>query len=222
MRRKGPTGLVIATADPTFGQRLRRRLGTGNHWRTISDVALHPDLPQQVATLQPCVILFDLGLVPNPEDLRLVSALSAVGKTIVLAEVDDDALAIRLLKAGASGLCRRDTAAALVRKAAELVEAGEIWIRRRVMLRLIEELATPRAPESPELAGAERLTFREREVAALVGRGAGNSQIAHQLSISIKTVKTHLTSIFKKLGLETRLQLAVAVGRRSVSQTKVG
>ena len=65
------------------------------------------------------------------------------------------------------------------------------------------------------------MTSREREVAGQVARGASNKQIAHQLSISIKTVKTHLTNIFKKLGLSTRLQLALALGRPPGSQPKV-
>ena len=101
------------------------------------------------------------------------------------------------------------------------MEAGEIWVGRRVMLSLIEELATLRAPDADDVSGGARMTSREREIAGLVARGASNKQIAHQLSISIKTVKTHLTNIFKKLGLSTRLQLALAVGRPPGSQPKV-
>jgi DNA-binding NarL/FixJ family response regulator len=102
------------------------------------------------------------------------------------------------------------------------VEAGEIWVGRRVMLRLIEDLATLRAHDGHDPSGEGRLTPREREIASLVARGAGNKQIAHQLSISIKTVKAHLANIFKKLGLSTRLQLALALGRVPDTQTKVG
>jgi DNA-binding NarL/FixJ family response regulator len=90
------------------------------------------------------------------------------------------------------------------------------------MLRLIEELSDLRASERADLAHGDRLTSREREVATLVGQGASNKQIAHRLTISIKTVKAHLTNIFKKLGVTTRLQLALSVGQVPGHQTKVG
>ena len=213
--------LVIASADPACRRRLRQSLGAETHARSVFDVSSHPDLQRHIAALLPSVILFDLGAQPDANALGVVSALSALAKTIVLADTDDDTLAIQALKAGASGFCSRDTATALIRKAVQLVEAGEIWVGRRVMLSLIEELATLRAPDADDVSGGARMTSREREVAGQVARGASNKQIAHQLSISIKTVKTHLTNIFKKLGLSTRLQLALAVGRPPGSQPKV-
>jgi two-component system nitrate/nitrite response regulator NarL len=214
--------LVIAGADPACRRRLRQSLGAENRARSIVDVSAHPDLQRQVAALLPSVILFDLGATPDANALGIVAALSALAKTIVLADTDDEEQAIRALKAGASGFCSRDTATPLIRKAVQFVEAGEIWVGRRVMLRLIEELATLRAQDAHDAAGGARMTTREREIGGLVARGASNKQIASQLSISIKTVKTHLTNIFKKLGLATRLQLALALGRPAGPQTKVG
>ena len=205
--------LVIAGADAACRRRLRQSLGAENHARRVFDVSPQPDLQRHVATLLPAVVLFDLGAAPNADALETVSALSAQAKTIVLADSEDDALALQALKAGASGFCSRDTATPLIRKAVQLVEAGEIWVGRRVMLRLIEELATLRAQDTHEVSNDARLTSREREIGTLVAHGASNKQIASQLSISIKTVKTHLTNIFKKLGLATRLQLALALGR---------
>jgi DNA-binding NarL/FixJ family response regulator len=213
--------LVIASADPACRRRLRQSLGATVPARSVFDVSAHADLERHVAALLPSVILFDLGAEPDPKALGVVSALSARAKTILLADADDDALAIQALKAGASGFCSRDTAPALIRKAVQLVEAGEIWVGRRVMLRLIEELATLRAHDTHDGSGGARMTSRERELAGLVARGASNKQIASELSISIKTVKTHLTNIFKKLGLSTRLQLALALGPLPGSQPKV-
>ena len=89
------------------------------------------------------------------------------------------------------------------------------------MVRLIEELAA-RTAAAPTITGGEQLTPRERELVSLVAAGGSNKDIARRLAISVKTVKTHLTSVFKKLGLSTRLELAVAVGRSATPQTKVG
>jgi len=214
--------VVIAGPDPEFRRRLLESLATEHQAKRVSEVEARQGFYHEVAALTPSVILLDVGVKPDTDALGMVSALSALAKVIVLANVDDDALTIQALKAGASGFCARDTTAALIRKAVQLVEAGEIWVGRRVMLRLIEELATLRAQETRDLSGRDCLTSREREIASLVASGATNKQIAHQLSISIKTVKAHLTNIFKKLGLSTRLQLALTLGPLPGLQTKVG
>ena len=82
--------------------------------------------------------------------------------------------------------------------------------------------ATMRTAAMPAVTGGEELTPRERELVGFVAAGASNKDIARRLSISVSTVKTHLTSIFGKLGLSTRLELAVAIGRATALRTKVG
>jgi DNA-binding NarL/FixJ family response regulator len=204
--------VAIAGVDNTYPRRLLQSLRSGNGSRRISALAAGDDLPKVIAASIPSVILFDLGPSPDAKGLAVVSALSRLAKTIVLAGTDDDALAVQALKAGAAGFCRRDTPTDLLRKAVDLVEAGEIWVARRVMVRLIEELAV-RTAATPAIAGGEQLTPREHDLINLVAAGANNKDIAARLFISVATVKTHLTSIFRKLGISTRLQLAVAVGR---------
>jgi len=202
--RSASGAVAIAGVEPSYCRRLLQSLRAGNGSRPISAINAGEDLPKQLAASMPSVILFDLGPTPDAKGLGIVSALSALAKTIVLAGTDDDALAVQALKAGAAGFCARDTPTDLLRRAVQLVEAGEIWVGRRVMVRLIEELALRTAALTPAIAGAS------------------NKDIATRLAISIKTVKTHLTSVFKKLGLSTRLELAVAVGRAATPQTKVG
>jgi DNA-binding NarL/FixJ family response regulator len=213
--------VAIAGVEPSYCRRLLQSLRAGNGSRPISAIAAGDDLPKALAASMPSVILFDLGPAPDAKGLAIVSALSTVAKTIVLAGTDDDAVAVQALKAGAAGFCPRDTPTDLLRRAVQLVEAGEIWVGRRVMVRLIEELAV-RTAATPAIARGEQLTPRERELVSLVAAGASNKDIARRLTISVKTVKTHLTSVFKKLGLSTRLELAVAVGRSATAQTKVG
>ncbi|MGH7312633.1 MAG: LuxR C-terminal-related transcriptional regulator [Candidatus Rokuibacteriota bacterium] len=214
--------LVIAGVDPAFRHGLLESLTVEHPSREIAEVTARPGLYHDVAALRPSVVLFDVGVRADTDALGMVSALSALAKVIVLADLDDDALAIQALKAGASGFCPRDTAPALIRKAVRLVEAGEIWVGRRVLLRLIEELAELRADAAHDFTGADLLTPRERDIASLIARGESNKQIACDLSISVKTVKAHLTNVFKKLGVSTRVQLALTLGRPSDPQTKVG
>jgi DNA-binding NarL/FixJ family response regulator len=213
--------VAIAGVDASYARRLLQNLRAGNGQRAISTVTGGDDLAKQIAASVPSVILFDLGPKPDAKGLATVSALSGLAKTIVLAGTDDDGVAVQALKAGAAGFCLRDTSPELLRRAVQLVEAGEIWVGRRVMVRLIEELAL-RAATTPAISGGGQLTPREHEMARLVAEGASNKEIARRCAISVKTVKTHLTSIFRKLGLSTRLELAVAVGRAAAPQTKVG
>jgi len=221
LSRVGGGSVAIAGVEPSYCRRLLQSLRAGNGSRPISTIAAGDDLPKQIAASMPSVILFDLGSSPDARGLAIVSALSALAKTIVLAGTDDDGVAVQALKAGAAGFCPRDTPTELLRRAVQLVEAGEIWVGRRVMVRLIEELAL-RTAAPPAIANGAQLTPRERELVGLVAGGANNKDIARRLAISVKTVKTHLTSIFKKLGLSTRLELAVAIGRSAPSRTTVG
>ena len=131
--------LVIAGDDPSVRRRLLETLGSEEPHK-VAEVAARPGLYHEVAALAPSVILYDVGKRTDIDALGMVSALSALSKVIVLADVDDDALAIEALKAGASGFCPRDTPPVLMQKAVRLVQAGEVWVGRRVLLRLIEEL----------------------------------------------------------------------------------
>jgi DNA-binding NarL/FixJ family response regulator len=217
--RPAAGGLVIAGGDPGFRRRLLKSFAAAHQPRKLVDLGSRPGLETEVAALVPSVVVFDVGATPDAGTFHIVSALSALAKTIVVAATDDDALAIQALKAGASGFCPRNTPPTLIRKAIQLVEAGEIWIGRRVMLRLIEELASLGAATRQRSASAGRLTERETTIAGLVARGAGNKEIAQRLSISVKTVKAHLTNVFKKLGVSSRLQLALEMGPLERSQT---
>jgi DNA-binding NarL/FixJ family response regulator len=219
--RSSPGGLVIAGGDPAFRRRLLKSFASERASGAVVDLPTRTGLEGHVAALVPSVVLFYLGPEPETATFGIVSALSAVAKTIVIADADDDALAIRALKAGASGFCPRDTPPPLIRKAVHLVEAGEIWVGRRVMLRLIEELASLHHSTRRDASGDKRLTRQEHAVASLVARGGANKEIADRLSISIKTVKTHVSSIFRKLGVSSRLQLALAFGPHDQPQTKV-
>ena len=221
LTRTGAGGVVIAGGDAAFRGRLLKSFANTPAARKIVSLRSATTVERQVAGLAPSVVLFDVGAHPDAKTFDVIAAVSTLAKTIVVAERDDDALAIRALKAGASGFCPRHTSPALLRKAVHLVEAGEIWVGRRVMLRLIEELAALHGGPRPDVRGVGSLTARERAIACLVARGAGNKEIAHALSISIKTVKTHLTNIFKKLGVSSRLQLGLAVGPPEPLKTKV-
>jgi DNA-binding NarL/FixJ family response regulator len=202
--------VVIAGGDPAVRRRLLKTFA--DHPRRLLALGADSRLESRVAALVPSIVLLDVGASPDAGTFGTIAALSALAKIIVIADTAEDTVVLQALKAGASGVCPRSTPAPLMRKAIQLVEAGEIWIGRPLMVRLIEELASTRSATAAESVNVACLTERESAIATLIGRGAGNKDIAQALAISVKTVKTHLTNIFKKLGVSSRLQLALAMG----------
>jgi len=119
-----------------------------------------------------------------------------------------------LFKTGAHGFCAVDIQPDLLIKAAHAVCQGEIWVPRQLITQLIGELARESSAGSQKLSQAvaesvECLTPRELQVAKMVHLGGNNKVIARELEISERTVKAHLSAIFRKLDIENRLHLAL-------------
>lgn len=162
------------------------------------------------------VVLLDLAL-PGLAGSTGVSNLRRLNPSlpiIALSAFPSPEEELELLKAGAQGYCSHTISAELLEKAVERVQQGEIWLARKLIPRLIEEISVlnrqdtenSHSDTSTHLAA---LTPREQEIAMLIGQGANNKIIARRLNITERTVKSHLSQIFRKLGILSRLQLAL-------------
>ena len=119
-----------------------------------------------------------------------------------------------LFKAGAHGFCKENISDALLNRAVQMVCEGEYWIQRKLIANIIDDLArelteTPEHPATGENPVLDALTPRELEVAKMVRLGGNNKMIARELEISERTVKAHLSAIFRKLDIQNRLHLAL-------------
>jgi DNA-binding NarL/FixJ family response regulator len=118
-----------------------------------------------------------------------------------------------LFKAGARGFCSDDITPDLLNRAVHVVLEGEYWIPRKLITRMISELASENqssaAGRNFDNALVNTLTPRELQVARMVHLGGNNKMIARELDISERTVKAHLSAIFRKLDIENRLNLAL-------------
>lgn len=131
-------------------------------------------------------------------DSRIILLESAAGPRL-------DQMA--LFKKGVHGFCRSDISPGLLLKAVNAVISGELWIQRSLITRVIDEMARNRSPAASNKIKC--LTPRELEVARMVHMGGNNKTIARKLDISERTVKAHLSAIFRKLEIENRLHLAL-------------
>lgn len=164
---------------------------------------------------RPDVVLMDIRMpgIDGIEATRQITACGGSqppGRVIVLTTFDLDEYVYEALRAGASGFLLKDMPPADVLRAIRVVAAGDALLAPGVTRRLIGEFARrPRvhhaAPRLPEL-----LTDREREVLALVAFGLSNTEIAARLTVSLPTVKTHVSRLLAKLDARDRAQLVVA------------
>lgn len=124
---------------------------------------------------------------------------------------------VNVLVSGAAGYCEQSAPTSVILKATESILQGDIWIQRHLVHKVIGSLVRITSSQQPEprplstanILSLDTLSGREIEVAYLIRQGTCNKDIASTLFISERTVKAHLTSIFKKLNVADRLHLGI-------------
>ncbi|MEU4119296.1 response regulator transcription factor [Kitasatospora sp. NPDC028055] len=161
------------------------------------------------AELRPDVALVDIRM-PRLDGLEVTRRLSGSVRVVVLTTFDLDEYVYPALRHGASGFLLKRSGPALLAEAVRAAADGESLISPSVTVRLLQHVTAPRRPARPAGAGvAVPLTEREVEIAGHVAAGRTNADIAAQLFISAGTVKTHVASIQRKLGVSNRVGIAV-------------
>jgi DNA-binding NarL/FixJ family response regulator len=176
-----------------------------------------PHIKALIDDKPPHLVLIDPTLNAG-KAVPVITALTRTSPGIRLLVISSETISpeeqAAMLKAGVHGFCKKDTTPALLAKAVQLVSEGEFWLQRKHLAQLIRDLATeikhpPPDASMPATDAANSLTPRELEVARMVHKGNNNKTIARVLDISERTVKAHLSAIFRKLNIGNRLQLAL-------------
>jgi DNA-binding NarL/FixJ family response regulator len=169
--------------------------------------------------LRPDVVLMDLQMpdIDGVEATRLILEEQPDARILVLTVVSDEDQVSAALSVGASGFLLKDAPVDQVAMAVRAAADGSAWLSRRaaeIVLGRLRETAPGRVADASLL---EQLSPRELDVLKLLARGMENTQIAHELDISPRTVKNHVSSILSKLGLTSRLQAAIYAVRRGLA-----
>ncbi len=170
---------------------------------------------------RPDVVLMDIRM-PEMDGITATAALRALDdppQVIVLTTFHADEQVMAALRAGAGGFLLKDTPPAEIVAAVRLVASGEAMLSPSVTRTLLSHLGDPEASERRRIA-RERLatlTEREREVAVAVGSGASNAEVASSLFMSEATVKAHVSRLFTKLDVASRVHIAIVVHDAALS-----
>ena len=176
---------------------------------------------EMIRRLDPDIVLMDL-VMPGLDGIaatRHAVALGARTKVIALTSFAEDDKVFPAIEAGASSYLLKDVSPDALVEAIRAVHRGEARLHPDITRKLMHatRVAHQASGEAPALAGD--LTDREREVIRLVARGCSNHEIAQELAISEKTVKTHISHILGKLNLEDRTQLAIYAIKKGLADS---
>jgi DNA-binding NarL/FixJ family response regulator len=167
----------------------------------------------EAGRLAPDVVLMDLEMprLDGVEAMQQIRAARTETRVIVLTSFGDDDKLLPAVRAGASGYLLKSAPPQEVVRAIRAAHAGDAVIDPKAAGRLLDALArSPRATES--------LTPRERDVLSCLCRGMPNKQIARELGLAEKTVKTHVGHILAKLGVTDRTQAALLAVREGLAE----
>jgi DNA-binding NarL/FixJ family response regulator len=160
--------------------------------------------------LRPDVVLMDIRMpvLDGVEATRRLVASGSPARVLVLTTFDLDEYVDAAIRAGASGFLLKDVEPEELVTAVRVVAAGDALLAPAVTKRLLERYA--RVPEERPPKSLADLTSRELETLRLLAGGCSNAEIAQELVVTEATVKTHVSSILRKLGVRDRVQAVVA------------
>jgi DNA-binding NarL/FixJ family response regulator len=203
--------LLIADDHAVVRTGLRQLVGTFDDVELVGEAANGKEAVALCAEREPDVVLMDLEMpvLDGIEATRQIVAAQPGVAVVVLTSFSDRDEILRALDAGAVGYLLKDAEPADLAKAVDAAARGEAPLDPRASRALL----SARSRASP----LDALSEREREVLAMVARGLPNKLIARELSISEKTVKAHLTNVFRTIGVTDRTQAALWAERNGLT-----
>jgi two-component system, NarL family, nitrate/nitrite response regulator NarL len=216
---KAQTRILIADDHPIFRDGLKRLLEAERGFRVIGEACDGVEAVSLVHQLKPEILLLDLAMPRRPglEALRELSTQSLSARVILLTAAVEKEQIVEALQLGARGVVLKDSATQILLKAIHAVMNGEYWVGRESVSNLVQYLRA--LVDSSTAASRQKrygLTPRELDIISAVVAGYANKEIAEHFKISEDTVKHHLSNIFDKLGVSTRLELALFAVNQSI------
>ena len=208
LRRKSMARVFLADYQPLFNEALAALITRDGSNEVVGQASAVPQIVAAVGQLKPDLFVIDAGLALGTRPTVIETILSELPdtKVILLAQDTDIDLLLHAIRAGAVGVVGKKSGTQTVLRAVQAVLDGEGVVPRSMLPALFRRLLdmSDRSSNAP----LSRLSPREREVLALLGRGWSNAQIGRELYISPHTVRTHVQNILQKLEMHSKLEAA--------------
>jgi len=209
-----PIRVLIVDDHPIVRQGLRTFLSSRPGLVVVGEASDGEEAVAQATRLDPDIVLLDL-VMPRGGGLDAIRGLRLEGdrpRVIVLTSFAGDSQVVEAVRAGAAGYLLKDIPPADLETAIRVVNQGGVLLDPSVVGSVMAEVA-----RAEPLPGVDELTARERQVLSLLAQGRSNRELAAQLYVSEKTVKTHVSSILTKLRLTDRTQAALFAVRHGLA-----
>ena len=212
--------IVITDDHSVVRQGLRMFLTLDPEMDVVGEAENGAEAIKMVEQLAPDVVLMDM-LMP------VMGGIEATGKIkqrypdveiVAMTSVLEDATVVGAVRAGAIGYLLKNTDADSLCNAIRAAAAGQVQLAPEAAKLLMREVRLP----EPKRVGVEALTGRETDVLRLVALGHANKEIAVELGIGEKTVKTHVSNVLSKLGVQSRTQAALYAARAGDHRARCG
>jgi DNA-binding NarL/FixJ family response regulator len=201
--------IVLADDEPLIRGGLRALLEAEDDMRVVAECDDGAAAVDAVRLHRPDVAVLDVRM-PGVDGIEATRRLAGSGaRILMLTTFDGDEHVFAALQAGAAGFLTKDTTPDRLVEGVRIVARGDQLLAPAITRRLIAEKIQRFQPEGDAGRRVDELTEREKEVLLLVARGLSNRDIGDDLHLSEATVKTHITRVLAKLGLQSRTQAVV-------------
>ena len=215
--------ILIADDHALLRQGIKRVLNFEEDLEVVGEAEDGQETLARTLVLQPDILLLDLNMpgLSGLEVTRQLQAAKSRTKISVLTIHDSDNYVLELLKNGALGYLLKDVEPTMLIKAIHVVNEGNAFVYPKLAERIFGGLSesddvNEKAREMWRESRSERLTAREMDVLSCIAKGFSNQDIAQALFVSEKTVKNHLTNIFRKLNVNDRTQALIYVLKHKI------
>jgi NarL family two-component system response regulator LiaR len=208
--------LVLADDHVVLRQGLRALLDDESDIEVVGEADNGRDAVDLVLQTEPDVLLIDL-VMPETDGVaatHIIHGRSPRTRVLILSSCDEEAALLASVRAGAIGFLRKTAPIDAVIGAIRAAARGEVQFSGTAAALLVRDIQAP--PSEPE-----HLTSRELEVLQAIAEGLANKEIAWKLRITEKTVKSHVSAILGKLGLQSRTQAAMYASRLGLTRTEL-
>ena len=203
--------IVLADDHPVVRIGVRNMLAEIAGFEVVGEASDGDEAITQTLDLQPDILLLDVQMprLPGLEAMRAIMNGSPTVKILLLTSTISTQQVIEALQIGARGIVLKDALAGALQTAIRTVLGGDYWIGGKRVVNLVSALKELMQQAAVPPRKTYGLTPREMEVVGAIVEGCSNRDIAKQFTLSEETVKRHLSNIFDKTGVSTRLELAL-------------